>query len=368
MGTPVHATLQPRHHHAEQDVQLTQHHHITAIVSDVEDVREQEQPLQQQQQRPPLLSPARKQKAKVAFYFALWYALNIAYNIANKRALNALPLPWTVGTAQLGAGAVWVGAQWLLRIRAAPVLERGALRRVLPVAAFHGGGQVATVLSLGAGAVSFTHIVKAAEPLFSALVAAVAFGQVFKPQVYAALLPVVGGVAVACAKELNFSWVSFVAAMSSNLFFALRANYSKVLMQKRLGRNVEPANLYALITMVAFVLCLPLALAAEGALVGPAWGQGVKDLAGVVARPRAQLAWLVALSGLTHYLNNEVMYLALGSVHPVTLAVGNTLKRVFIIIASLVVFRNPITPAGAAGSAVAIAGVQLYSWARQRYP
>lgn len=40
------------------------------------------------------------------------------------------------------------------------------------------------------------------------------------------------------------------------------------------------------------------------------------------------------------------MYLALGSVHPVTLAVGNTLKRVFIIVASLLVFRNPITPAG----------------------
>jgi Triose-phosphate Transporter family len=45
-------------------------------------------------------------------------------------------------------------------------------------------------------------------------------------------------------------------------------------------------------------------------------------------------------------LRAQVMYLALGNVHPVTLAVGNTLKRVFIIVASLVVFRNPITPMG----------------------
>ena len=45
---------------------------------------------------------------------------------------------------------------------------------------------------------------------------------------YAALLPVVGGVALACLKELDFSWVSFGAAMASNLLFALRANFSKV--------------------------------------------------------------------------------------------------------------------------------------------
>jgi len=35
----------------------------------------------------------------------------------------------------------------------------------------------------GAAAVSFTHIVKALEPFFSAIVAAIAFKQIFKPQV-----------------------------------------------------------------------------------------------------------------------------------------------------------------------------------------
>ena len=34
----------------------------------------------------------------------------------------------------------------------------------------------------------------------------------------------------------------------------------------------------------------------------------------------------------------QVMYLALDNVHPITLAVGNTAKRVFIIVASLVRF------------------------------
>ena len=37
------------------------------------------------------------------------------------------------------------------------------------------------------------------------------------------------------------------------------------------------------------------------------------------------------------------MYLALGAVHPITLAVGNTMKRVFIMVAAVMVFRNPIS-------------------------
>ena len=70
---------------------------------------------------------------------------------------------------------------------------------------------------------------------------------------------------------------------------------------------------------------------------------------------------------MSHYLNNEVMYLALGKVHPVTLAVGNTMKRVFILIASVMVFRNPITLQDGIGSGVGIAGVLLYSLTKQHY-
>merc|ERR1719253_2056570 len=73
------------------------------------------------------------------------------------------------------------------------------------------------------------------------------------------------------------------------------------------------------------------------------------------------------LSGLFHYLNNEVMYLALSNVHPVTLAVGNTMKRVFIVVASVLVFRNPISVQAAIGSAVGIGGVLLYSLTKQHY-
>ncbi|CAN0467903.1 unnamed protein product, partial [Scytosiphon promiscuus] len=146
-------------------------------------------------------SSSLKHTARVLGYFALWYALNIWYNIVNKKVLNALPLPSSIAVIQLGIGSLWVSAQWLTGLRTRPgQLTSAGASRLTPVAFFHGGGQMATVLSLGAGAVSFTHVVKAMEPFFSALVAAVWFRQVFRWQGYAALLPVVAGVSLACAK------------------------------------------------------------------------------------------------------------------------------------------------------------------------
>ena len=74
----------------------------------------------------------------------------------------------------------------------------------------HLGTHVGAVLSLGAGAVSFTHIVKASEPVVSAALSAVMLGAIYHPITYLTLLPIVGGVALASLKELSFTWLGFV--------------------------------------------------------------------------------------------------------------------------------------------------------------
>ena len=55
-----------------------------------------------------------------------------------------------------------------------------------------------------------------------------------------------------------------------------------------------------------------------------------------------RVALQVALSGLFHYLNNEVMYRCLARVNPVTLAVGNCVK--------IKILRSPARRRGDAGS------------------
>lgn len=63
---------------------------------------------------------------------------------------------------------------------------------------------------------SFVHIVKASEPVVSSVLNYLFVGDVLAWPVYAALLPIIGGVALASVQELSFTWFSFGCAMVSN--------------------------------------------------------------------------------------------------------------------------------------------------------
>lgn len=186
-----------------------------------------------------------------------------------------------------------------------------------------------------------------------------------KSQVYLTLIPVVGGVAYACLNERSFSWLAFWTALTSNVVFALRAVVSKAAMVNNIGRNMSSVNLFGVVTCMAFLVSLPIAILGEGMTFLHLWKKAVISKDSVMNKK--YLVTALVTSGIFHYLNNEVMYLALSNVHPVTLAVGNTLKRVVIMIAALIFFRNPISTQAGIGCTVGILGVLLYSLTKQYY-
>merc|ERR1711871_60789 len=121
------------------------------------------------------INPARiclPQGVKVTIYLALWYVLNVQFNIYNKKLLTLLPLPWLMSLWQLGVGVAYVLLVWGLRIRDTPQLSIDNVRLLTPNASLHLLGHVCTIISLSAGAVSFTHIVKSAEPFFAVVMSA----------------------------------------------------------------------------------------------------------------------------------------------------------------------------------------------------
>ena len=294
----------------------------------------------------------------------MFVILGIRSTVLNKKFLNIIPAPLTVGSLQFLVGALYSIILWIMHLRPAPSLTAKGKQEVSKVGFYHMMGQELSMMSLGAGPVSFTHIVKALEPFFSAVVSALVLGKSMHPVVYATLVPVVGGVAYACLKERSFSWLAFWTAMGSNLAFALRAVVSKSALDAsggELGKNLTSVNLFGAVTVYAFVQSIPLFLLVEGLSFLDKWNDALSTTSS------SDLLRGLVVSGLFHYLNNEVMYLALSNVHPVTLAVGNTMKRVFIVVASVLVFRNPISVQAAIGSAIGIGGVLLYSLTKQYY-
>jgi len=293
-------------------------------------------------------------------YFALWYLFNIAYNIYNKQALNALAFPWTIATIQMATGIFYFVPMWLVGARAAPKLSKDDLKTLFPIALCHTGVHIGAVIALGAGAVSFAHIVKASEPVVTCLLNGIILKQILPLPVYMTLLPIIGGVAIASMKELSFTVLALASAMLSNVSSSLRGVLSKKTMSgKQIGENMDAQNLYAVLTAMSTVILIPLMLAIEGTGFLGAF-KGAVDAGEFTTK---SLSVLLGLGGLSYYAYNEVAFLALGKVNPVTHAVGNTIKRVVIIVASVIAFKTPMSTGSVIGSSIAIAGTLLYSLA-----
>lgn len=308
-----------------------------------------------------------RQTLKVGWYIFLWYGFNIVYNISNKKVLTWFPVPWFVSWFQLLVGVVFVLPQWALGIRKRPVVPNAAVKTMLPISIGHIVGHVSTVVSLGAVAVSFTHVVKSMEPFVNVIGSAVFLKSVFPFPVYASLLPVVCGVVLASVSEVSFTWLGFLSAMTSNFAFTARNIFSKLSMNKPKGENMGPANLFAVLSIMSTIILAPFALIVDHpAKLQKAWLAATTGATAVVTAPKLIAGLLI--SGLFFYLYQEVAFKALDSVHPITHAVANTVKRVVIIVTSIFVFQNPVTQANAAGSAIALLGVLLYSITKNYFP
>ena len=301
---------------------------------------------------------------RLGVLFFAWYFLNTAYNIGNKLVLTAFPMPWTAATWELFFGFPYVFLLWTSGLRKAPKLSIESIKLLAPSGILLAMTHVGGVISFGLGAISFTHVLKATEPVWSAFISAVVFRDFLPLPVYLSLVPIIAGVSLASLKELSFTWMSFIAGTGSAVTSAAKAILSKkVLDGKPLGENLTPANMFAVLSIIGFFAIAPVSLLLEPPKVAlAAWSAALAK-----GYTNLQLVKLLSISGFLYYIYNEVAFLALAEVAPVTHAVTNTVKRVVIILASIVVFKTSITPLGALGSGITISGALLYALAKQKY-
>ncbi|KAF5474754.1 hypothetical protein F2P56_006622 [Juglans regia] len=296
------------------------------------------------------------QKLKIGIYFATWWALNVVFNIYNKKVLNAFPYPWLTSTLSLATGSLMMLISWATRIAEAPKTDLEFWKTLFPVAVAHTIGHVAATVSMSKVAVSFTHIIKSGEPAFSVLVSRFLLGQMFPVQVYLSLLPIIGGCALAAVTELNFNMTGFMGAMISNLAFVFRNIFSKKGMK---GKSVSGMNYYACLSLLSLLILTPFAIAVEGPKM---WAVGWEK---AISQIGPHFIWWVAAQSVFYHLYNQVSYMSLDQISPLTFSIGNTMKRISVIVASIIIFHTPVQPINAIGAAIAIVGTFLYSQAKQ---
>ncbi|CAF1781281.1 hypothetical protein Bca4012_045947 [Brassica carinata] len=300
----------------------------------------------------------KEKKAKnlqLGIVFGLWYFQNIVFNIFNKKALNVFPYPWLLASFQLFAGSVWMLVLWSFKLYPCPKISKPFIVALLGPALFHTVGHISACVSFSKVAVSFTHVIKSAEPVFSVIFSSF-LGDTYPLAVWLSILPIVMGCSLAAVTEVSFNLGGLSGAMISNVGFVLRNIYSKRSLQS--FKEIDGLNLYGCISILSLVYLFPVAVFVEGSQ----WVQGYHKAIASVGKPWTFYFW-VLLSGVFYHLYNQSSYQALDEISPLTFSVGNTMKRVVVIVSTVLVFRNPVRPLNALGSAIAIFGTFLYSQA-----
>ncbi|KAF0918450.1 hypothetical protein E2562_024234 [Oryza meyeriana var. granulata] len=176
-------------------------------------------------------------RAKIGVYLATWWALNVIFNIYNKKVLNAVPYPWLTSTLSLAAGSAIMLASWATKIADAPSTDLDFLKALSPVAIEHTIGHVAATCS------DDGH------------------------------------------EDVDGVKVWFMGAMISNLAFVLWNIFPKKRMK---DKSVSGMNYYSCLSMLSLVILLPFAFAMEGPKV---WAVGWQK---AIAEIGPNFVWWVA--------------------------------------------------------------------------
>jgi solute carrier family 35 protein E1 len=297
--------------------------------------------------------------------FVTWYALNCGYNVYNSYSKADMPLPLTLAIFQLLVGLVYAVPMWLLGLRKPPSLTIADIWKLMPVVLVNSIGHLTAQVAMSEkGGGSFTHVIKASEPVVSVLINLLWSGVFVPPMAALSLLPITYGVAYASTlgdlspakMSIELTTLAAKMAMISNICFAirslLRSNLSKDFKTKA---NLHPANDHAVITILTLVLVLPIMAVLEGPTALSTF-----DSLDDIGRQRFLLN--MGVCGMCWYLYNEIQNVVLGSLGPVPTAVGNTLKRVVIFVALYLFTEGETFPVPKiVGCSIAVAGCLAFA-------
>lgn len=274
---------------------------------------------------------------------------------------------WFVATAQLAVGIVWSLVMWGTGLRKAPNLTAADIASCIPIGLCACLAHAGSVLASAVGAVSFAQIVKACEPAFAAAVGLLLPPMDLKPVLaYMMLIPIVGGVGLACVKEgkgVDINMTAFLYASMANMAAALKGKLGSSITKALKGdktKNMDAANVYAVMNIISFCCSVPFVVVQELPTLQAEWDKAVE------AHGSKDLITNIILSGFMFYIYNEFAFAFTAHVGSVTSSVLNTAKRVIIIVVSAVVFHEAMERNTVIGSAIAIAGTFAYSLASEK--
>lgn len=211
--------------------------------------------------------------------------------------------------------------------------------------------------------------VKATMPLFTVILSRIIMGEKQTYKVYFSLIPIITGVTIATVTEISFDMIGLISALVATMGFSLQHIFSKKVLH---DTGIHHLRLLHILGKLALFMFLPFwclfdmfHLYKDPAVVINfqiiPYIIFVNYIVCLQRLADTQTLLLLILDGVLNWLQNIIAFSVLSLVTPLTYAVANASKRIFVIAISLFLLGNPVTSANVCGMLLAIIGVLLYN-------
>lgn len=238
----------------------------------------------------------------------------------------------------------------------------GIIIMMSPLSIFLISGHVFSSIAISNVPVSFVHTVKALSPLFTVLFFRLFWKTHYSSHIYLSLFPLTLGVMLACSYDLSFNLVGLVCSLLSTLIFVGQNIFSKKLFQEK---RLDKMNMLLYSSFLSFIFMTPIWFWSEGYLLyspkeAPA---GTLPIAWkTFMNPSVSLLFL--LNGLSHFGQNVFAFSILSIVSPVTYSIASLIKRIFVIVASIIWFGQNVGQTQSFGIIMTFIGLWMYQYAK----
>ncbi|OLL24851.1 putative transporter [Neolecta irregularis DAH-3] len=293
----------------------------------------------------------------------LWFAASSMTGVSSKAVLTAMPAPVSLTIAQFASAALCAFAfafaplsQSLLHSK--PHSAAVILRAAAPLSVFQVAGHVFGSLATAKLSVSTVQTVKALSPLFTVAADRFLFCANYSSLTYLSLFPLTAGVVAACSQDLSAHPLGLVCALLSALVFVAQNLLGKKVLSPDSPAKIDHLSLIFYSSAIAFCITLPVWLYCD---VLP-FLLRVSPVS--IAVSPLYLGAAFFFNGLCHFAQNVLAFALLSITSPVSYSIASLIKRIFIIVFSILWFRQPTRPVQALGILSTFFGLYLYDRAK----
>lgn len=297
-----------------------------------------------------------KLNIRLATLIVSWYAASTCQNLLSKSTLKKFPHPLTLTLSQYAAIAFTVPllmTVWGKRRRS--FTRRHYMNGLLQLCCLKLFSSLSSFFTLLEVPISYAHTVKAMMPLFTITLSRVILGASYSTKTYITLLPIVLGVILTSATQLEFNAVGLATAMVSTALASMQSIYSKKVM-----KGIDHLNILVGTSQLLLVVFAPIWFMYEGRQM--MFGNGLDHLSYLEA---GDIFFWLLMASICNCAQTIIAFTFLSLVQPVTYSVANVSKRIVVI--SVAILSEALTTGvlpsflNLMGMAMAAFGVAAYN-------